>query len=137
MINKVIIVGRLVADPEVRYTQDGTAIASFRVAVERSFKNKNGEKQTDFINCVAWKKLGALVGQFCTKGKMVACDGSLQQKNWEQEGVKRTSYEVNCDNVQFLNGKQDDMSGGNQSQQESHQGKQNNTPNNETPDLPF
>ena len=137
MINKVIIVGRLVADPEVRYTQDGTAIASFRVAVERSFKNKNGEKQTDFINCVAWKKLGVLVGQFCTEGKMVACDGSLQQKNWEQEGVKRTSYEVNCDNVQFLNGKQDDMSGGNQSQQESHQGKQNNTPNNETPDLPF
>ena len=102
MINKVILVGRMVADPEVRYTQSGIAVARLRIAVERPFKNANGEKQTDFINAVAWRKLAELCGQYLKKGQMAAIDGSLQMNQWEQEGQKRTTYEVLADNVQFL-----------------------------------
>ncbi len=102
MINRVILVGRMVADPEIRYTQSGIAVARLRIAVERPFKNANGERQTDFINAVAWRKLAELCGQYLKKGQMAAIDGSLQMNQWEQEGQKRTTYEVIADNIQFL-----------------------------------
>ncbi len=102
MINRVILVGRMVADPEVRYTQSGIAVARLRIAVERRFKSATGERQTDFINIVAWRKLAELCGQYLKKGRMVGIDGSLQMNQWEQDGQKRTTYEVLADNIQFL-----------------------------------
>lgn len=102
MINRVILVGRMVADPELRYTQSGIAVARLRIAVDRRFKSASGERQTDFINVVAWRKLAELCGQYLKKGRLVGIDGSLQMNQWEQEGQKRTTYEVLADNIQFL-----------------------------------
>ena len=102
MINRVVLIGRVVASPEVKYTQSGIAVASFTIAVERNFKNTAGEKQTDFINVVAWIKLAELCYQYLEKGQMAGVEGSLQMKKWEKDGEKRTSYEVLTDNVQFL-----------------------------------
>lgn len=106
MINRVILIGRLVADPEAKYTQSGLAVCNFRLAVERNFKNAEGEKETDFINCVAWRKTAELIAEYCKKGHLIGVDGSLQMRRYEtREGEKRTTYEVQCDSVQFLESK--------------------------------
>lgn len=102
MINRIVLVGRLTADPEVRYTQSGIAVCRLRLAVDRRFRNANGEKQTDFIPVVAWRKLAELCGQYIKKGTLIGVDGSLQMNQWEQDGQKRTTYEVLADNIQFL-----------------------------------
>lgn len=114
MLNKIFIMGRLTADPELRRTQSGTAVASFTLAVDRDFKDKNtGEKQTDFINCVAWKHTGEFVSRYFTKGRMAVVEGRLQIRNWtDKEGNKRTTSEVVADQVYFGDSKKDDSGNG-------------------------
>ena len=103
MLNHIVIMGRLTRDPELRRTGSGTAVASFTVAVDRDFgKSENGEKETDFIDCVAWRQTGEFVSKYFTKGRMAVVSGRLQIRNWtDKEGNKRRSAEVIADNVYF------------------------------------
>lgn len=102
MLNTVIIMGRLTADPELRKTQNGTAVSSFTVAVERRFQRE----QTDFINVVAWKQTAEFVEKYFHKGDMIALRGSIQQRNYEDKnGNKRTAVEVVADEVSFCGSK--------------------------------
>lgn len=104
MLNHIVIMGRLVRDPELRRTGSGIAVTSFRVAVDRDFggRNENGERETDFIDCVAWRQTGEFVSKYFTKGSMIVVSGRLQIRNWnDKEGNKRTSAEVVADNVYF------------------------------------
>ena len=101
MLNKAILMGRLVRDPEMRRTQNDTPVASFTLAIDRQ-ANKDGNKQTDFIDCVAWSKQAEFLCKWFTKGMMVVVVGSIQSRNWEDKnGSKRTSIEVKCDELQF------------------------------------
>lgn len=107
MINRVILVGRLVADPDLRKTQNGTSVASFRLAVERR-KTKDGKQETDFFNIVAWQKTADLICQYLRKGSLVGVDGRLQNRSYEtQSGEKRYVTEVITETVQFLESKKD------------------------------
>ena len=103
MLNHITIMGRLTRDPELRRTGSGVAVASFTVAVDRDFgKNEAGEKETDFIDCVAWRQTGEFVSKYFTKGRMAVVSGRLQIRNWtDKEGNKRRSAEVVADNVYF------------------------------------
>ena len=103
MLNHIVIMGRLTRDPELRRTQSGVAVASFTVAVDRDFgKNENGEKETDFIDCVAWRQTGEFVSKYFTKGRMAVVSGRLQIRPWtDKEGNKRRTAEVIADNVYF------------------------------------
>lgn len=107
MLNHITIMGRLTRDPELRYTQSGTPVASFTLAVDRDFASKdNGEKPTDFIDIVAWRQTGEFVSKFFTKGSMAVVSGRLQIREWQdKEGNKRRSAEVVADNVYFGEGK--------------------------------
>lgn len=109
MLNQVIIMGRLTRDPELRRTGSGTAVASFSVAVERDWPNKDtGEKEVDFINCVAWRQTGEFVSRYFAKGSMIVVSGRLQMRNWtDKDGNKRVSAEVVADNVYFGESKAD------------------------------
>lgn len=114
MLNKIILMGRLTRDPEMRTTQSGTAVASFSLAVDRDFKDKQtGEKATDFIDIVAWRSTGEFVSKYFTKGRMAVVEGRLQIRDWtDQNGNKRRSAEVVADNVYFGDSKRDGDSGG-------------------------
>ena len=103
MLNHIVIMGRLTRDPELRRTGTGIAVASFSVAVDRDFgKNENGEKETDFIDCVAWRTTGEFVSKYFTKGSMIVVSGRLQIRGWtDKDGNKRRSAEVVADNVYF------------------------------------
>lgn len=102
MLNKATLMGRLTRDPEKRYTQSNTAVASFTLAIDRDRKDQNGNKQTDFIDCVAWGKLAELVDKWFTKGMMAIVCGRVQSRNWQDKnGNKRTSIEVNCEEIKF------------------------------------
>ena len=107
MLNHITLMGRLTRDPELRYTQSGTPVASFTLAVDRDFASKeNGEKPTDFIDIVAWRQTGEFVSKFFTKGSMAVVSGRLQIREWQdKEGNKRRSAEVVADNVYFGEGK--------------------------------
>ena len=109
MLNHIVIMGRLTRDPELRRTGSGIAVTSFTVAVDRDFgKNENGEKETDFIDCVAWRQTGEFVSKYFTKGRMAVVSGRLQMRNWtDKEGNKRTTAEVVADNVYFGDSKRD------------------------------
>ena len=109
MLNHIVIMGRLARDPELRHTQSGTPVASFRLAVDRDFKDKNtGERQTDWIDVVAWRSTGEFVSRYFTKGRMAAVDGRLQIRDWtDKEGNKRRSAEVVADSVYFGDSKRD------------------------------
>ena len=108
MLNKIIIMGRLTRDPELRHTQSGTAVASFSLAVDRDFKNQNGEKETDFIDVVAWRNSAEFVSRYFTKGRMAVVEGRLQIRPWQdRDGNKRRSAEVVADNVYFGDSKKD------------------------------
>lgn len=103
MLNKVILIGRLTRDPELRYTPSGKPVANFILAVDRPFKNQQGEKETDFIRHVVWGKLGETVTKNLTKGRLVATEGRLQIGSYEaQDGSKRQSVDIVCENVRFL-----------------------------------
>ena len=102
-MNRVVLIGRLTRDPDVKYTNSGVAVANFSLAVDRRFRNAQGEKETDFINIVAWRKTAELCGEYLKKGRQVAVDGWLQMRKYQtQQGENRTVYEVVADNVQFL-----------------------------------
>ena len=91
MLNQIIIMGRLTRDPELRRTQSGTAVCSFSVAVDRDFKSQSGEKETDFIDVVAWRQTGEFVSKYFTKGRMIVVSGSLQSRKWQDRNV-RTAF---------------------------------------------
>lgn len=103
MINNVVLVGRLTKDVDLRYTSNGTAYASFTLAVERNFKNQNGEKETDFINCAMWRKAAENFANFTHKGSLVGIEGRIQTRNYENEqGQKVYVTEVLAEKFSFL-----------------------------------
>lgn len=103
MLNKVVLIGRLTRDPELRYTGTGVAVTSFSLAVDRPFKNQQGERDTDFIRIVAWRKLAELCANNLGKGRLIAVDGRLQIRSYDdREGIRRQSAEVIADNITFL-----------------------------------
>ncbi|MCL1910895.1 MAG: single-stranded DNA-binding protein [Leptospirales bacterium] len=103
-LNRVLLIGRLVRDPELRYTANNTAVASFSIANNRTYTSNNEKKERpSFFNCVAWGKLGELIVQYCKKGNRIAIEGRLQQSSWDdQNGNKRSAVEIITDNIQFL-----------------------------------
>ena len=108
MLNKIILMGRLTRDPELRRTGSGTAVTSFSLAVDRDFKSQAGEKETDFIDVVAWRNTAEFVSRYFTKGRMAVVEGRLQIRDWtDQNGGKRRSAEVVADNVYFGDSKRE------------------------------
>ena len=113
MLNHITIMGRLTRDPELRRTGRGIAVASFTVAVDRDFGGRDGgEKETDFIDCVAWRQTGEFVSKYFTKGRMIVVSGRLQIRSWtDKEGNKRRTAEVVADNCYFGDSKRDSEGG--------------------------
>ena len=113
MLNHITIMGRLTRDPELRRTGSGIAVTSFTLAVDRDFgKNEQGERETDFIDCVAWRQTGEFVSKYFTKGRMAVVSGRLQIRSWnDKDGNKRRTAEVVADNVYFGDSKRDGESG--------------------------
>ena len=108
MLNKIILMGRLTRDPELRRTQSGTAVTSFSLAVDRDFKSQAGEKETDFIDVVAWRNTAEFVSRYFTKGRMAVVEGRLQIRDWtDRDGAKRRSAEVIAENVYFGDSKRE------------------------------
>jgi single-strand DNA-binding protein len=110
-VNKVILVGRLGKDPEVKYTQAGVPVARFTLATDESWKDQSGEKQqrTEWHNIVAWRKLAEICGQYLNKGKLVYVEGRLQTRSWEdKEGNKRYTTEIQADNLVMLSARTDE-----------------------------
>lgn len=114
MLNRIVLMGRLTSDPELRRTGSGTAVSSFSIAVDRDFKGQSGEKETDFIDIVAWRNTAEFVSKYFTKGRMAVVEGRLQIRDWkDKEGNNRRSAEVVADNVYFGDSKRDgDAAGG-------------------------
>ena len=114
MLNRIVIMGRLTRDPELRRTQNGTAVTSFSIAVDRDFKSRdNGEKATDFIDVVAWRQTAEFVCQYFTKGRMAVVEGRLQIRDWkDKDGNNRRSAEVVADNIYFGDSKRDGQQSG-------------------------
>ena len=109
-VNKVILIGRVGRDPEVRYTSGGSPVATFSLATDESFKGRNGEQQqhTEWHRVVAWSKLAEICGEYLTKGKQVYIEGTIRSRQWEdQSGNKRTSYEIIARNMQMLGSRSD------------------------------
>ena len=101
-LNRIVIMGRLCADPELRRTNSGTAVVRFTIAVDRDFKAQNGEKETDFIDIVAWRNTAEFVSKYFSKGRMAVVEGRLQIRDWtDKDGNKRRTAEVLADNVYF------------------------------------
>ena len=113
MLNHITIMGRLTRDPELRRTGSGIAVASFTVAVDRDFSGRDGgERETDFIDCVAWRQTGEFVSKYFTKGRMAVVSGRLQIRSWtDKDGNKRRTAEVVADNVYFGDSKRDGEGG--------------------------
>ena len=115
MLNQIVIMGRLTRDPELRRTGSGLAVANFTVAVDRDWPNKEtGEKETDFIDCVAWRHTGEFVSKYFSKGSMIVVSGRLQIRGWtDKDGNKRKSAEIVADNVYFGESKKKDAAANN------------------------
>jgi single-strand DNA-binding protein len=114
-VNKVILVGRLGRDPEVRYTSGGQAVANFSVATDESFKDRNGEKQkrTEWHKIVAWRKQAEFAQQYLKKGSLIYLEGKIQSREWQdKEGQKRTSYEIVANDFRFVGGRAEGASAG-------------------------
>ncbi|MBC2281758.1 single-stranded DNA-binding protein [Listeria welshimeri] len=126
MMNRVVLVGRLTKDPELRYTPAGVAVATFTLAVNRTFTNQQGEREADFINCVVWRKPAENVANFLKKGSMAGVDGRVQTRNYEGNDGKRVYVtEIVAESVQFLEPRNSNGDGGN-----NYQGGNNNNYNN-------
>ena len=112
MLNHIVIMGRLTRDPELRRTGSGIAVTSFTLAVDRDYNSKeSGERETDFIDCVAWRSTGEFVSKYCAKGRMAVVSGRLQIRSWtDKDGNKRRSAEVVADNVYFGESKREEGS---------------------------
>lgn len=112
MMNKICLLGRLTADPELKHTNSGTAVASFTLAVDRDFSGKDKEKKTDFINCVAWKNTAEFLSRYSSKGRMIGVSGSLQSRQYtDKDGHKRTAFEVNVENIYFADHRKESQTG--------------------------
>lgn len=126
MINRTVLVGRLTKDPELKYTQSGIAVTRFTLAVNRAFQNASGEKEADFISCVAWRKVAENTANFLKKGSLCGIDGRIQTGSFEgQDGKRVYTTEIVADSVQFLEPKQ--ARTGSQDGNQSYE--QTNTPN--------
>ena len=102
MLNKIILMGRLTRDPELHRTGSGTAVATFSLAVDRDYKSQSGERETDFIDVVAWRSTAEFVSKYFTKGRMAVVEGRIQVRDWtDKDGARRRSTEVVVDNVYF------------------------------------
>ena len=113
MLNKIILMGRLTRDPELRRTESGTAVCSFSIAVDRDFKSKNGEKETDFIDIVSWRATAEFVSKYFQKGSLIAIDGSIQTRQYQDKnGNNRTAVEVVANNINFAGPKSSNQGGG-------------------------
>lgn len=121
MLNKVFLQGRLVADPELRHTQQGTPVASYRLAVDRDYKSKEPNAQNaDFVNVVSWRNTAEFVSRYFTKGRMMLVEGRLQMRSYtDKDGNKRVAAEVVTDNVHFADSRKDGSNNENGSLQES------------------
>lgn len=103
MFNKVVLIGRLTRDPELRHTTSGVPVAGFTLAVDRPFTNQQGEREADFINIVVWRKLGETVAQHLSKGRLVAVEGRLQIRSYDDsQGIRRKAAEIVANEVKFL-----------------------------------
>jgi len=110
VINRVVLVGRMTKDPELRRTSQGDAVTSFILAVNRNFTSKDGQQQADFINCVVWRKPAENVERYCSKGSLVGVEGRIQTRSYDNaQGQKVYVVEVVCDSVQFLDTRQQDQ----------------------------
>ena len=108
MLNKIIVMGRLTRDPELRRTQSGKAVTSFAIACDRDFKRQSGEKETDFIDVVVWNNAAEFVSKYFTKGRMAVVEGRLQIRDWtDKDGSKRRSAEIVAENVYFGDSRND------------------------------
>ena len=106
MLNKILIMGRLTKDPELRHTANDTPVASFSLAVDRNYTNKDGERETDFFDIVAWRHTGTFASKFFQKGELCCVDGRLQRRQWiDRDGNKRYAYEVVADTIHFAGSK--------------------------------
>ncbi len=130
MLNKIIVCGRMTADPEMRSTPQGKNVTSFTLAVDRDFK-KNGERETDFLNCVAWNNTADFVARYFRKGSMAIVSGRLQTRGYEVDGHKRTATEIITENVYFGEGKKD------KEETAEHLPTDFSVPEGESDDLPF
>ncbi|WP_138419141.1 single-stranded DNA-binding protein [Aquibacillus sediminis] len=136
MLNRVVLVGRLTRDPDLRYTPNGVAVANFTIAVNRPFSSQNGNREADFINCVVWRRAAENLANFMKKGSQVGVDGRLQSRSFEgQDGKRVFVTEVVADSVQFLESKNASSSQGGGGGQPSpgfqpNQNQQNNNNNN-------
>ena len=111
-MNTVLLIGRLTKDPELRYTQSGTAVASFTLAVNRRFSNQSGEREADFINCVAWQKSAEFVANYFRKGQQMALEGRLQVRSYDgNDGQRRWVTEVVAEQIEFVGSKNENGSG--------------------------
>jgi single-strand DNA-binding protein len=107
MLNRIILIGRLTRDPEMRYTPNNIAVTRFTLAVDRNYKSAQGEKMTDFITVFVWRQLAELCAEYLAKGKLAAVDGRLQVRSYDaQDGTRKTVAEVVAENVRFLSPKQ-------------------------------
>ena len=108
MLNRIIVMGRITRDPELRRTNSGTAVASFTAAVDRDFKSQSGEKETDFIDVVVWRNTAEFVSKYFSKGRMAVVEGRLQLRDWtDKDGNKRRTAEIVADSVYFGDSKRD------------------------------
>ena len=123
-MNKVVLIGRLTRDPEIRTTASGNSSTSFTLAVSRNFTNQSGERDADFINCVAWRRLAETISKYCTKGSQIAVEGRIQTRSYDaQDGTKRYVTEVIVDNMEFVgakNGNANINSGNNNFEDNNH-----------------
>ena len=111
-MNKVVLIGRLTKDPELRYTQGGTAVANFTLAVNRRFANQSGEREADFINCVAWQKTAEFVANYFKKGQQMAMEGRIQVSTYDgNDGQKRWKTDVVAEAIEFCGSKKDGSNG--------------------------
>ena len=112
-MNKAFLIGRLTADPELRYTQNQTPVASFSIAVDRKYSGKDGgQKEADFFPCVAWRSTGEFVKKYFSKGSKIVVEGHIQNRDWtDKDGIKRRTTEIICDAVEFGESKKDSGSG--------------------------
>jgi len=140
MMNRVVLVGRLTKDPELRYTPNGVPVASFTLAVNRNFSNSQGERETDFINCVVWRKPAENVANFLKKGSLAGVDGRIQTRNYEgQDGKRVYVTEVLAESVQFLEpkgnsgGGKNDHANFNDGPRDNPYGNNNNNQNQQRP----
>ena len=108
-MNRIILIGRLATDPELKYTPSGVALTDFRLAVDRPFKNASGEKETDFITIKAWREQAEFISNYFHKGRRAAVEGRLEMRSWvAQDGTKRTAAEVVADRVEFVDSPRDE-----------------------------